>query len=259
MKRLFLILCIVFLLAEGVIAARSQAKNVKIGVADWPPYVDKQHIAFGLVPEIVQFPFLQEDLNVEFKIFDSWAACLDALLAGKIDASAPYTPTEERKKRLHFSMRSIIELTTAVFYKRDNSKRIPDANLFENQKAFAGLTIGGIRGYFYVDLLKEVNLVYASEPYTNFQKLYLGRVDLVIENELLGWHILSQLFPHSMFRFVELRNSSVTHSGHLVVCKKNRNGADILETFDRGLESLRKSGLYGEVIQKYKENFKRSF
>lgn len=259
MKHLFLLLCVVFWLAEGGIAAGSQTKSVKIGIADWPPYVDKQHIAFGLVPEIVQLSFLQEDFDVEFIIFDSWTACLDALLAGKIDASAPYTLTQERQKRLRFSTRPIIELTTAIFYMRDNSERIPDANLFENQKAFAGLAIGGVRGYFYADLLKEVNLVYASEPYTNFQKLYLGRVDLVIENELIGWHTLSQLFPYSMFRFIELHKSTVTHGGHLIVNIKNRDGTDLLETFDRGLKTLQKSGLYGEVIQKYKERFKRLF
>jgi ABC-type amino acid transport substrate-binding protein len=258
MKRLFLILCVVLWLVESGFG-NEPPKNIKIGIADWPPYVDKQHITFGLVPELVQLSFLQEDLDVNFIMFDSWSACLDALLSGEIDGSAPYTSTEEREKILHFSGRSIIELTTAIFYMRDNSAKIPDANIFENQKAFAGFTIGGIKGYFYEDLLKEVNLIYASAPHINFQKLYMGKVDLVIENELIGWHTLSQLYPYSMFRFVELSNSKTTHKGHLVVSKKNQNGPNLIKIFDRSLEKLRQSGVYGEVIKKYKDNFKRLF
>ena len=259
MKRLFLLLCVVFWLAEGISAATVQAQTVKIGIADWPPYVEKEHIAFGLVPEIVQLAFLQQDVEVEFVVFDSWSACTDALNAGTIDASAPYTPTERRRTTMLFSERPIIELTTAVFYLRDAAQRVPNADLFADQKAFTNLIIGGTRGYFYEDLLKDANIVYATEPYVNFQKLYLDKVDLVIENELIGWHILSQLFPYSMSRFDELRSSKATHGGHLVVNKKNPEGAGLLKMFDKGLQVLQQNGTYADVIGKYKEGFKRLF
>jgi polar amino acid transport system substrate-binding protein len=259
MKRLFLLLCVVFLLVEINSAAAAQSKILKIGVASWPPYVDKEHIAYGVVPEIIQLSFLNQNVDVEFVVLENWAACQEALLIRKIDASGPYTPTEERKKKLSFSKHPLVELNTAVFYLRKNSAKVPNANLFENQKTFSGFVIGGVRGYFYEDLLKTSNIVYVSQPYENFQKLYLGKVDLVIENELIGWNTLTELFPYSISQFAELSESKATHGGYLVVNKNDPEGSSILKTFDMGLEKLHQNGMYEEVIQKYKENFKRLF
>lgn len=259
MKRLFLLLCVVFLLAEWNSAASAMAQTIKIGIADWPPYVESEHIAYGLIPEIVQLAFLQEDVVVEFVLFESWADCTEALNNGVIDASAPYTPTKARRETMRFSERPIIELTTAVFCLRNSAAQVPDVNLFADQKAFTGLIIGGTRGYFYEDLLKNTNIVYTAKSYTNFQKLYLGKVDLVIENELIGWHTLSQLFPYSLSRFYELRNSKEIHDGHLVVDRDNPVGPSLLQIFDRGLNTLQQNGTYTELIQKHKEGYKRQF
>ncbi len=257
MKRLSLLLCVVFLLVDGISTTTVKAQTIKIGIADWPPYVEKEHIAFGLIPEIVQLAFLQQDLVVDFVVFDNWADCTAALKSAVIDASVPYTSTEARRTTMLFSKHPIIELTTAVFCLRDTAERIPDTNLFADQKAFSGLVIGGTRGYYYEDLLKNANIIYTAKPYVNFQKLYLGKVDLVIENELIGWHTLSQLFPYSLSQFYELRNSKETHGAHLVVNKDNPIGPRLLQTFDKGLDALQQNGTYTEMIQKYKEIFKR--
>ncbi|MCP3933592.1 MAG: transporter substrate-binding domain-containing protein [Bacteroidetes bacterium] len=256
MKHLILFFYIVLCVTAGVQASDSEEDSIKIGIADWPPYVDETHIALGLVPEIVQLSFLEVGLEVEFVFFRNWAECLNALLEGEIDASAPYTRTGKRKEKLGFSEVSIIELTTTVFYLRGNSNKIPNFNLFENQKAFSGFSIGALSGYFYEDLLEGVNLVYSSKSYINFQKLYLEKIDLVIENELIGWHIISQLFPYTMARFGEINRTSVSHSSHLVVSKKNEEGEELLEVFNQGLGVLKQSGIYDRIIKKYKEKFK---
>ena len=259
MKSILWRLCAIFFLVESVLAEPEQFTSLKIGVAEWPPYVDENHIALGLVPEVIQLSFLQKDMAVEFVVFKNWSDCSKALLTGEIQASGPYTPTEKRKKEMRFSNTPILELTTAVFYLRQNLYSFPDANLFENQQAYSGAKIAGMSGYFYEDLLKGLNILYGSKTYENFQKLYTGKVDLVIENELIGWHTISQLHPYAMSKFGELKGSTAVHGGYLVVNKSNENGAAVIKIFDQGLGMLQKKGLYLEVLQKYKESFKRLF
>lgn len=84
-----------------------------------------------------------------------------------------------------------------------------------------------------------------------FKKLHHGRLDLVLEIDLVGQQILAQLFPDELdnFTVIEIPNSVSTIA--IMLDKNYPYAKEIAARYREGLAKIIKNGRYAEIIRRY--------
>ncbi len=167
-----------------------QAQKIKILTTDWSPYVSQDMECYGFTAEVVCYAFLAAGHEVEF-VFTSWGENEARIKKGAFLAAFPHKRTPARDKFARFSQP--IAMSKDVFF---YMKQSPQSIDFKNLADLKDYKIGGVQGYYNIAMLKKAGLQidYASDPTTSFKKMYIGVVDLVPENEFVGWQHYSKAF-----------------------------------------------------------------
>ena len=82
------------------------------------------------------------------------------------------------------------------------------------------------------------------------KKLFLGRVDIMPLNELVGWNSIKRLYPTQINMFAASKNALDTTNLNLMVSKKYPGAAKLLERFNKGMEIIQKTGVYKNILLK---------
>lgn len=121
-----------------------------------------------------------------------------------------------------------------------------------------GYKVGMLKGTL-VDRSSFVNAgIIIDESYSQeslFKKLQKGRLDFVIEAELVGQTTIHQLFAdeHQKFTFDILPKSAAPIA--ILISKQQVDAKDISNALRRGLEQIRENGRYAEIQNKYYPDF----
>jgi len=163
-------------------------------------------------------------------------------------AAFPYSKTEIRTEFALFS-KPIAKSRTVFFYNQNQMEKF-DFSELNNLKNFL---IGGVRGYYYeARLLKAgLHIDYSENEDDAFKKLFFGKVDIVPVNELVGWQIINRLFPEKKDIFSTSKTALDENNLNLMVSKAYPDSATFLEHFNRGLKTIKATGAYKEIIEKY--------
>jgi polar amino acid transport system substrate-binding protein len=79
-------------------------------------------------------------------------------------------------------------------------------------------------------------------------------VDLVPENEFVGWEIIQRLFPDEMYKFGTTTDALNQDSLHLMVSKAYPQSDVLLKEFNKGLAEIMRQGVYRKLLKKYIKN-----
>lgn len=84
-----------------------------------------------------------------------------------------------------------------------------------------------------------------------FKKLKAGRLDLVVELDLVGREMIKNLFPHEIKNFYTslVFNSSSAIAIMIDINYPNANAIGLL--YQKGLDRIIKNGVYQKILQKY--------
>ena len=229
--------------------------------SDYAPFTDRNWLGQGMVTELVNAALENTPHPVPYAITwdDDWSTHLFPQLDGKkFDMGFPWLRPNceedrenERCANFHFSD-PLVELLILVFTRTDN------AFAFENDEDIHGKTLCRPEGYFTHDLeragrewLKKglITLVQAANPDACFELLMKGEVDGVTLNEFLGWTKINEL---GLKGAVEpLRRPLSIEGLHVLISKKLWRGTTHLYRFNAGLEELKKSNRYDEIVSKH--------
>ena len=224
-----------------------KARNIILLTGEYAPYVSTDMDNYGFTAEIVSYAFLSVGIETEFE-FGSWEKAEKKIATGKYFASFPHKRTIERQKFAYFSD-PIAWSKSIFFYMKGKIKSVD----FEGIRDLKTYKIAGVKGYYYVPMFKraELNVSYSSNSEIAFKKLYLEQVDLVPENEFVGWLIIEKLFPDEMWRFGASLKALNEDSLHLMVSKKHPDAKILLKKFNQGLKNIIKKGIYRSLLKKY--------
>jgi polar amino acid transport system substrate-binding protein len=227
-----------------------QAETLEILTTDWPPYVVKDMECHGFTAEVVCYAFLAAGYEVEF-VFTSWDDNESLIKKGRYLAAFPHKRTPQRDNFALFS--EPIAVSKDVFF---YIKKSPEPIDFKDLADLKDYKIGGIKGYYNIDRLKKAGLQidYAGDATTSFKKMYIGRVDLVPENEFVGWGIIQKLYPDEMYKFGTTAKALDQDSLHLMFSKAYPQSQALLEAFNRGLIEIMRQGVYRKLLLKYIQN-----
>ena len=225
------------------------------------PCLHRNWLGQGMVTELVNAALENTPHPVPYAITwdDNWSTHLFPQLDGKkFDMGFPWLRPNceedrenERCANCHFSD-PLVELLILVFTRTDN------AFAFESDEDIHGKTLCRPEGYFTHDLdragrewLKKglITLVQAANPDAYFELLMKGEVDGVTLNEFLGWTKINDL---GLKGAVEpLRRPLSIEGLHVLISKKHWRSTTHLYQFNAGLEELKKSNRYDEIVSKH--------
>jgi polar amino acid transport system substrate-binding protein len=231
-----------------VFPTTAMAQDVIVMTGEWNPFVSAGLENNGFTAEIVSQACLAVGIRPDFQ-FAPWPRCEAKVQYGKAFAAFPYSKTDARVKFALFS-KPLAKSRTVFFYNRKKIKQLDFSDLGD----LKSLLIGGVRGYYYDATLKKAGLSvdYSRNEDDSFNKLYMGRVDIVPVNELVGWGIINKLFPDQTDVFATTKRALDEKELYLMVSQKYPDAALLLERFNKGLETIKATGTYKAIIEKHK-------
>jgi polar amino acid transport system substrate-binding protein len=236
-------LCIALLLMPPTAVG---TERVRVVTDEYAPLVSRDPRDPGLLAEIVAQTF--RHMEVESRLeFQPWRRGQAEVLAGRAWATFPYVKTPEREKTYLFSRKPLFDNRIVFFYRRN---RFPDGLEWRRMSDLRQWTIGGVRGYWYEKDLKRSGLKaeYATTVDAAIRMLRIGRFDLLLLSELVGWHGIERMFPEEREAFAILERPYTTVPSWLMVSKTYPNSRDLLQRFDQAFRELEQAGRIGYII-----------
>ncbi|MCA1795412.1 MAG: transporter substrate-binding domain-containing protein [Desulfobacteraceae bacterium] len=136
----------VFILSIPCLVNALESIRVKVGVLkDFPPQysISKSGEPQGFAIEIIETIARLENLEIEYRIYDTWAEMFEALKTGHIDLIPNQGITKERKQWFAFS--DPVETFPVSIFTRSNEHQISSIkSLFGKQVAVVKLNIGEV-------------------------------------------------------------------------------------------------------------------
>ncbi len=190
---------------------------------------------------------------------NDWSAHLDPLLSNAmLDMGFPWlqpdckqNPDNFRCANFHFSD-PMFEMLVLLFI--DTSRPLR----FREDADIIGKTLCRPKGYYTHDLDKDgrnwladgkIKLEQPVSVADCFEMLTAGQVDGVALNEFLGWTKVKDL---GLKGAVEPLKRPLSIEGlHVIISKKHWRGTTHLYRFNAGLQELKKSKRYDEIVSKH--------
>ena len=229
--------------------------------SNYAPFMDRGWAGDGMITEIVNAALENSPYPVPYEITwdDDWSTHLFPQLNDKnFDMGFPWfrpnceeNRSHERCENFHFS-EPLAELLILLFTKADNKFT------FETDADIAGKTLCRPKGYFTHDLERKgrdwlrqgvITLVQADSPDACFDLLMKGQVDAVAVNEFLGWTKVNVLGLKGLVE--PLRRPLSIEGLHVLISKKHWRGTTHLYRFNSGLEELKKSKRYDDIVSRH--------
>ncbi|WP_341328198.1 transporter substrate-binding domain-containing protein [Methylotuvimicrobium sp. KM2] len=139
----------------------------------------------------------------------------------------------------------------SIFYYRPRHQKPLEVNDFKDLEPYK---IGVLKGIL-IDrkALEQMGLTFESS-YTHaslFKKLKVGRIDLVIEIDLVGRQMINQLYPDLADDFVRIPLSNTVSPIAIMIDANYPNADSIAERYREGLASIIANGEYQRIVERY--------
>lgn len=229
-----------------------QAKEVvRLTAGEWPPYISETLEHRGLISQITEEAFALQ--NIEMKLgFYPWERAYHLSRSGLWDGTIAISKTTEREKSYLFS--EPIYTGKYVFF---HLKSTPIK--WQSYKDLAHLKIGAGRGFGGMGqdfLSAEANHVIKVDRVTTmlqaFSMLLLNRVQLVPSDLEVGYVLLNKNFDKTKIAQITHDNHIIQLTKyHLVLNKSSAKSVELMKKFNLGLNALRKSGRYNQIIKEF--------
>ena len=242
--------CILFAMMSGFCQYSMANEPLVIQTEAWPPLVMQTPSgdATGHDYEVMAEVFEQMGQPFEFS-FVPWKRIIANLKSTKADAVLGIITTEERKQFLFFPDEPLSSGGYVFFHSLEHPFE------YRGLDSLLGKTIGTIGGYSYSEAFKAAehfkkdSVVGEGALVSNFRKLLLGRVDLVIANKNVGLYTASSMGIVNQIGYSE-KYLSERSDFHIGFSKKPRN-RKIAARFSDTLSKFKQTQQYRDILKRY--------
>lgn len=226
------------------LAPLTAAKTITIAVGSWPPFTSHSEPKARIAQQIASAAFALESIRVVYRYYP-WSRCYLEAKVGHVDATLPWFFTKKRDHDFLFSKEPLIRVKDVFFHLK---------KLHFHWRDFADLKkyrLGGTLGYYDTELLEKHGLFVDTVPEEklNFQKMLWGRIDAYATSLDVGNFIIHTLFsPSVAARFTHSSKPLDEANGFVLFSRRIPNGPALQRAFDQGIQQLRQSGRYQEIL-----------
>jgi len=226
--------------------------KLSLTTGEWAPFTSEKLEGLGFITEIVTAVTAEMDIVPDYKFYP-WKRAELMVDTSKAWAAFPYAKNDERSKKHDFSD-AVASSSLIFFYYKPVLKQFEYTTL----EALKDYTIGGNPGYTYENAVKKANLnvQWVTGEESNFKKLAKGKVQLTIQNELVGWTLIKKLFPDKVHEFATAKKPYEESAMYLMVSREYPNSKQILKSFNDGLKAIKTKGIFQNIYKKYNLTFR---
>ena len=226
------------------------AEKVILATGEWEPLTSENLPGYGCFTELVSAAFQEVGLSPEYRFFP-WVRAEAELESGRVFGIFPYTTTAERKAKYDYSD-TIMYSTYKFFYYLPAGKIKPNLT-WEKLSELKSYVLGGNPGYWYDKVFRDnglqVDYVYTEEQ--NLSKLVAGRVDLVPQEEIVGWQLIRRLYPKDVDKFATVAQALQQSELSVMISRAYPKSASLRAQLNLGLKKIRQNGIYQKILAKY--------
>ena len=240
MKKIIIIFLVLF------VSSFSKEKVIFV-TGDYFPYTSRSKVNKGSLIEILEEVGKRLDLDLVINFYP-WKRCEELVKNGEAFATLPYIITEERSKIFDFSV-SLIESEGKLFYMKDKLKN----PTWTDYNSLNKYTIGGTLGYWYESVfrLNGLEADYSPTDEIALKKLYMGRIEILAQDDVVGWALIKKFYPQEVDKFDTMKKSLNQNSLHLMVSRKYPNANSLKHRINLSIEEMKKDGTFDKIIAKY--------
>lgn len=242
------------LLFLSLFCISTHAKTIVLGTTEWPPYV-QNNANKGYAYDIVLAAFKAAGYDDVRIIFMPWSDAEKAANEGQLDAVFPEYFSQERTQTIVYT--HSFSDSPVGFYKKLNSgihysNNHPEKDISSTLNALKQYRFGVVKGYVNIAPLDDntqLHKIYTDSDEDNLKQLYDGKVDLVFIDRYTAEYLLHhQLSPDYSEQLVFMNPPLERKKLYVAISKKNIQSQAITAAFNKGLEIIKKNGVFSKII-----------
>lgn len=215
---------------------------------DYAPFTGKTLPAGGMLTQVVHAVLAQSNTDSTLD-WEPWNRGYLETLRGEYDATFPYVPTPQREQAYRYSA-ALLEVEQHIFSRADDPIETKDPALLQGRTVCMPL---GWQPPVKIQELLDQGILSRHSPIgikECARLVLIGRDDFFVSDRRLGDTALQLIgaIDGQLRRSTEMISSS---SLHLIVPHNHPRGALIIAAFDAGLDRLKVSGAYQQIIEGY--------
>jgi len=241
-KLFFVISLLVFFCCSNAMSG----ETIKLASLEWEPYIGPKMPDGGYVAEIMNEAFKKNGKTAQIDYLP-WARAVKMAKDGDYAGYMPEYYSEDLKK--DFILSAPFPGGPLGFFKKKTSKIT-----FKTLEDLKPYSIGVVRGYVNTaefDAATYLKKDEAKDDLTNFKKLIVGRIELIVCDKYVGEHLLKTELKESAgeVEFVEpaLENKDL----YLCISKALPNGQKIIDEFNSAIKQMTDDGTMKKILEKH--------
>jgi polar amino acid transport system substrate-binding protein len=222
----------------------AQTDNVLLSSSNYYPHYAADLPQQGAVSEIIRQAFLLQGISIEIDFMPFARAYRESQQANYNGLVAAWY---EDKRAEHFYYSQPLYANQIVFFKRkEMAVNYSDYADLAQQK----LRMAVVQGYLHLPGLLESGIatVQVATDEQAFQMLARGRVDLVPADKLNGLYLIDEKLPQYAGQLDWMTPALEQRPMYLLLSKKDPRSEALIQRFNTGLQQLRQSGQYQQII-----------
>lgn len=232
------------LMASLTIATtHATAREITMLTVEWPPHYGSELPEQGLTTALVKAAF-QAGGHTSTLAFVPWARALKEVKEGGADIVMGAYHSEARETDYYFSDR-IYSLETGFVALDDLG-----IDHYDDLQDLARYRIGVSRGFVYSEAFDAAEFLdkhVTSAPPPNVRKLFRGRIDMTAMNfDLFRYYARQEGFCTDRVTF--LQPPLATHGMYIMASRQVDDYRQIIEDFNRGLDTIRGNGEFDRIM-----------
>lgn len=236
---------LIFLLPSTFYADDIREFSVTLEANESPPFWSKKLPYNGMAGEIVNA--ISEAAGIESKIvFKPLSRLIEDDTNNDLGNPAFFMDNQD-----FADIVPIAFYHASIYYYAPNHKSPLEVKSLDDLKK---MKIGVLKGTLVDRLYFKKEGLKFEESYSHeslFKKLKLGRIDMIIEIELVSQQIVKRLFSSEVDNFVSIPLKSSSHPIAIMLAQEYPNAKEIGQVYREGLKEIIQNGTYEDILEKY--------
>lgn len=243
MLKSFILLLLI--LHSSLYSENAGVNEVVLEANEAPPFWSKEMPYNGIAGELVHAISEAGDINSRI-IFKPLSRLIDDDENNDLGNPAFFMINQDFSEIIPIALYHV-----SLYYYAPNHKKRLELKSIDDLK---GLKIGTIKGTLIDVHYFEQNAIMFKESYSHeslFKKLKLGRIDMVIEIELVAEQTIKKFFEKEASNFVKINLSNAASPIAIMLAEELNNSEWIANRYRIGLEKIIQDGTYQNIMKKY--------
>lgn len=247
-RQIVIVCLVVFISLNFNISAK---EKIRLSTGEWSPYISENLDNKGIFSQITIEAFASQNVEVELGFFP-WQRVYQLSRTGEWDGTIAYAKTKERDQFYIYSD-PIYTGQYALFHLKIHPLKWQKYSDLREIKIAATRGFGGMgQEFLEAEAQKIINVERLASDEQSFSMLLLNRVQAVASDVEVGEELILKLFGAEKAKLFTHSDRLIQLSKyHLVLSKKIKKSDELMKKFNTGLNFLKQSGRYNQIINEF--------